>query len=328
MKGRRKAAVLLVSLGPQRAAEVLGHLRGDEIEALSLEMAQLEHVGAGLADPVLAELVAMVEAYDSLVAGGIDYAREVLERALGPERAGEIIGRLTSVIEKRPFEFMSNVPAERIVALLGTEAPQTVAVVVAYLHSRLAAQVLSRLPERDQAEIALRIALMNDIRPDIVKQVEDLMRQRIATVQHEVLATGGVQALAEILGRADQSTERNVLESLEQTDEELGAEVKRLLFVFEDIITLDARAIQLAVRESDPKDLALALRGVSEEVRQTILANMSERGAQMLREEIECQPPQRKRTIEEARGRIIAIVRRLEEAGAIIVSRGEEDIAL
>lgn len=328
VKGRHKAAVLLVSLGPERAAAVLGHLRGDEIETLSLAMAQLQYVGPEVADPVLAELVAMVEAYDSLLAGGLEYAREVLERALGAERAAEIIGRLASVIEKRPFEFLGKVPPERIVALLSSESPQTIAVVVAYLHSRLAAQVLSLLPERDQAEIAMRIALMGEIRPDVVQAVEDLMRQRVATVQYEVSATGGVQALAEILGRADQSTERNVLESLDQTDEEVSAEVRRLLFVFEDLVTLDDRAIQLVVRESDPKDMALALRGVADEVKEAILRNVSERGAQLLLEELQFQPPQRKRVVEEARGRIIAIVRRLEEAGAIVVSRGEEDIVL
>ena len=198
---------------------------------------------------------------------------------------------------------------------------------VANLHTTLAAQVLSSLPEGEQAEIALRIARMGETSPDVVKQVEDVMRAKLATVvQQEYSAAGGVKSLAEILNHADRPTERNVLDSLTETDEELAAEVRRLLFVFEDIIKLDDRSIQLVLREADQKDLALALRGVSDEVKERVLQNMSERGAQMLLEEMEYQPPQRKRVVEEAQGRIVAIVRRLEEAGAVVLSRGEADV--
>jgi flagellar motor switch protein FliG len=326
VKGRRKAAVLLVSLGTERAAQVFKHLRDDEIEALSLEMARLQRVDPGTSDSVLEELAATVTAYDSLNAGGVDYAREVLERALGPERALEIIGRMSTVIERRPFEFLRKTPPEQMVTFLRNESPQTIALVIANLHTTLASQVLSNLPDSDQAEIALRIARMGETSPDVVKQVEDVMRQKLDTVvQQEYSAAGGIKSLAEILNHTDRSTERNVLDSLTETDEELAVEVRRLLFVFEDIIKLDDRAIQMILREADQKDLALALRGVSDEVKDRILGNMSERGAQMLTEEMEFQPPQRKRVVEEAQGRIVAIVRKLEEAGAVVLSRGEED---
>jgi flagellar motor switch protein FliG len=325
--GRLKAAVLLVALGPDRASEVFKHLHYDEIEALSLEMAKLQHVDAELTAEVLEELAATVTAYESLAAGGVDYAREVLERAIGAERAAEILGRLSSVIEMRPFEFLRRTAPEQIVAFLRNEAPQTVALVVANLHTTLAAQVLAHHPEEEQPEIALRVAKMGETSPEVVKQVEEVMRAKLATVvQHEYSTTGGVKSLAEILNHTDRPTERNVLDSLTETDEELAAEVRRLLFVFEDIVKLDDRSIQLVLREADQKDLALALRGVPDEVKERVLSNMSERGAQMLLEEMEYQPPQRKRIVEEAQGRIVAIVRRLEEAGAVVLSRSEADV--
>jgi flagellar motor switch protein FliG len=324
--GRRKAAVLLISLGPEKAAEVFRHLRDDEIEGLSLEMAKLQRVDPSTTDSVFEEFAATVQAYDSLVAGGVDYAREVLERALGPDRALGVIGRLSTVIEKRPFEFLSRTPAEQLVTFLRNESPQTVALVVANLHTSLASQVLSNLPEGEQAEIALRIARMGETSPEVVRQVEDVMRQKLDTVvQQEYSVAGGVKSLAEILNQAGRTTERNVLDSLAETDEELAAEVRRLLFTFEDIVKLDDRSIQMVLRDADQKDLALALRGVNDEVKRRILDNMSERGAQMLLEEMEFQPPQRKRVVEEAQSRIVAIVRKLEEAGALVLSRGEED---
>jgi len=327
VQGRKKAAVLLVALGPDRASEVFKHLHYDEIESLSLEMAKMQHVEPTMTTKIMEELAATVTAYDSIAAGGVDYAREVLERAIGSERAAEIIGRLSSVIEMRPFEFLRRTAPEQIVAFLRNEAPQTVALVVANLHTTLAAQVLANLPEDEQAEIALRIARMGETSPDVVKQVEDVMRAKLASiVQNEYTTTGGVKSLAEILNHTDRPTERNVLDSLTETDEELAAEVRRLLFVFEDIVKIDDRSIQLVLREADQKDLALALRGVSDEVKTRVLNNMSERGAQMLLEEMEYQPPQRKRVVEEAQGRIVAIVRRLEEAGAVVLSRNEADV--
>jgi flagellar motor switch protein FliG len=289
----------------------------------------MQRVDQTISAGVIEELAATIEAYDSLAAGGVDYAREVLERSLGPDKAAEIIGRLSTVIEMRPFEFLRKTPPEQIVTFLRNEAPQTVALVVANLHTTLAAQVLAALPDTEQAEIALRIARMGETSPDVVKQVEQVMRKKLeSVVQQEYSAAGGIKSLAEILNHADRSTERNVLDSLTQVSEELSAEVRRLLFVFEDIVKLDDRSIQLVLREADQKDLALALRGVSDDVKQRILANMSERGAQMLVEEMEFQPPQRKRVVEEAQGRVVAIVRRLEEAGAIVISRGEADAVL
>ncbi len=327
IKGRKKAAVLLVALGPERAAEVFKHLHYDEIESLSLEMAKLQHIDPVVTGAVMEELAATVAAYESLAAGGVDYARDVLERAIGSERAAEIIGRLSSVIEMRPFEFLRRTAPEQIVAFLRNEAPQTVALVVANLHTTLAAQVLSNHPRK--IRLRSRCASRRWARPVLTwssRLRKSCARSSQPWVQNEYTATGGVKSLAEILNHADRPTERNVLDSLTESDEELAAEVRRLLFVFEDVVKLDDRSIQLVLREADQKDLALALRGVSEDVRDRVLQNMSERGAQMLLEEMEYQPPQRKRIVEEAQGRIVAIVRRLEEAGAVVISRNDADV--
>jgi flagellar motor switch protein FliG len=326
MPGPRKAAVLLVALGAARAAEVFRHLRDEEIEAVAIEMARLTHVDPSSSSAVFEEFAVTIQAREQAAAGGVDYARDVLAQALGADRAASIIGRLQTVIERRPFEFLRRVPAEQIVGFLRNEAPQTVALVVASLHSTLAAEVLGYLSDGEQAEISLRIARMGETSPETVRQVENVMRQKVAMVVQQDLATaGGVKSLAEILNQADRTTERNVLESLTSIDAELGEEVRRLLFVFQDIAKLDDRAIQMILREADQKDLALAMRGVGEDVRTKILANMSERGAQMLVEEMEFQPPQRKRVVEEAQGRIVAIVRRLEEADAVVIGRSDED---
>lgn len=329
IKGRRKAAVLLVSLGAERAAEVFSRMSDTEIEELSLEMANMRTLEPAVADSVLEEMAATVEAFDAATAGGVEYAREVLERALGPERAAEIVGRLSTVIEKRPFEFLRRTPAEQIATFLRSESPQTIALVIANLHTTLAAQVLCCLDQATQPDIALRIARMAETNPQVVQQVEEVMRQKLATVvAQEYTGAGGVKSLAEILNQSDRSTERNVLEQLTEADAEISAEVRRLLFVFEDIVKLEDRSIQLILRETDQKDLALALRGVGGEVKAKILSNMSERGAQMLREEMEFQPPQRKRDIEAAQGKVVAVVRSLEEAGTVVLARGEDEAVI
>jgi flagellar motor switch protein FliG len=326
LNGLQKTAMLLVSLGPERASELFGHLKDAEIEALSLEMAKVRRVASNVAGQLARELVDTVRAEDYMVEGGVEYAHEVLERAMGPERAAEIIGRLSATIERRPFEFLRRTPPEHIYMFLKNEPPQTMAVVVANLHTSLAAKVLSEMPPEQQAEVAMRIARMGETRPDVVRRLEASVRERLSTIaSQESAATGGAKPLAEILSRADRTTERNVLGKLGTEDPELAEQVRMLLFTFDDLVKLDDRAIQLVLKDVETKDLAVALRGVSDDVRERIFANMSERGGQMLREEMEFQPPQRRRAIEEAQGRIVAVVRRLEEANSLVISRGVDD---
>ena len=294
-----------------------------EVEALSLELAKAQKIPTEVCRDVITEAVESVLAEDYLAEGGVDFARSVLMRSLGEDRADEIIGRLAATIERRPFEFLRRTPAEQIVVFLRNESPQTVALVVSNLHTALAAQVLSDIDTEIQADVALRIAMMGETRPEVVAQVESVMRSRLSAVgAQEYAVAGGVSALADILNSADRTTERNVLDELAKADSELAEEIRLLLFTFEDVVKLDDRSIQMVLKEVDQKDLAIALRGVNEDVRSRIFSNMSERGAELLREEIDFQPPQRKRVVEEAQGRIVGVVRRLEEAGAIIISRG------
>jgi flagellar motor switch protein FliG len=323
LKGIEKAAVLLVAIGEERAGEIFRHLGETEVEALSLEIAKSRKVPTDVCREIIGEAVQEVLAEDYIAEGGVDYARSILERSLGASRADEVIGRLAATIERRPFEFLRRTPPEQIHVFLRNESPQTIALVVANLHTTLAAQVLSLIDPEEQAEVARRVAKMAETRPEVVEQVEAVMRQKLSNViAQEYAAAGGVKSLADILNHSDRSTERNVLDELAKNESELAEEVRLLLFTFEDVVKLDDRSIQMVLKEVDQKDLAIALRGVSEDVRGRIFSNMSERGAELLKEEIEFQPPQRRRVIEEAQGRIVGVVRRLEEAGAVVISRG------
>ena len=323
LRGSQKAAVLLLALGEDKAGEIFKQLSETEIERLSLEIAKASRVPRAITQSVVSEAVETVLAEEYIATGGVEYARAVLERSLGAERADEIVNRLTATMERRPFEFLRRTPPEQIYVFLRNEAPQTIALVIANLHTNLGAQVLCQLPPEEQAEVAARIATMHETRPEVVQGVEAVMRQKLANVlSQDYSAAGGIQSLADILNHSDRPTERNVLDQLAEDNAELAEEIRMLLFTFEDVVKLDDRSIQLVLKEVDQKDLAIALRGVKDDVRGRIYANMSERGADLLREEIEFQPPQRRRVVEEAQGRIVAVVRRLEESGAVIITRG------
>ncbi len=323
LRGIEKAAILIVAIGEQRAGEIFRHLGESEVEALSLEIAKSQKVPTEVCRQILGEAVETVLAEEYIAEGGVAYARSILERSLGSSRAEEVIGRLAATIERRPFEFLRRTPPEQIYVFLKNESPQTIALVIANLHTTLAASVLALLEPEDQAEVARRVAKMSETRPEVVSQVESVMKQKLSNViAQEYAAAGGVKALADILNHSDRSTERNVLDELAKSEAPLAEEVRLLLFTFEDVVKLDDRSIQMVLKEVDQTDLAIALRGVSEDVRLRIFSNMSERGAELLKEEIDFQPPQRKRVIEEAQGRIVGVVRRLEEAGAIVISRG------
>jgi flagellar motor switch protein FliG len=326
LTGRRKAAMLCVSLGPLGAAQIFKHLPQELVEKLTVEMARTTTVDSVAAESVLEEVVETAYARGYVAEGGIAYAREVLERAVGSARASEILARLATVIEQTPFEFLRQTPPDQIYQFLRGEHPQMVALVIANLPSTdLAAKVMQLIAPVDQADVAMRIAEMGQTAPDIVKEIAQVMREKLETVLQtaEYAAAGGAPALAEILNNSDRTTERNILEHLAETNPELAEEVRALLFVFEDILKLDDRSVQLVLKEVETKDVALALRGSSDEVRDRLLENMSQRGAEMLREEMELMPPQQRRVVEEAQSKVVAIIRRLEESGAIFIARSE-----
>jgi len=327
LPGRRKAAILLVSLGSKGAAEVFRHLPNEMIEQLTVEMAKMQAVEPEYASSVMQEMVDTAYARGYLAEGGLRFAREVLEQSVGSQRAGEILNRLSVIIEQTPFEFLRNTPADQIAAFLRNEHPQTVAMVVAQLpNTPLAAKVMELLEAELQADVAMRIAMMGQTSPDVVKEVAQVMERKLETVlKREWAAAGGVRSLAAILNAANRSTERNILEHLGNENDEIANEVRSLLFVFEDILKLDDRSIQMVLREVDSKDLGLAMRGASTEVQSKILDNMSQRGAEMLREEMEYMPPQRRKVVEEAQSKIVAVVRKLDDAGELVISRGGDE---
>lgn len=326
LTGRQKAAIFLISIGSERAAEILRHLTEREVEALSAEMASMWRVKAETTRAVIAELAEQFSAKDYYAVGGPEFAREVLVHLLGEERAEEIIGSLAASAELRPFDFLRKTPPEQIATFLADEARQTQALVVASLHTTLGAKVLAALPPDAQADVALRIATMSDTNPGVVEDIERGLRLKLANVlTQEFSSAGGIDSLAEILNRAGRSTERNVLQAVAEHDQDLADEIRQRLFTFDDIVVLSDRDIQLVLREVDQKDLGTALRGVGQEVAERIFANMSTRGAEMLQEDLETSAPQRRAVVEEAQGRVVAAIRRLEEAGAITLGRGGED---
>jgi flagellar motor switch protein FliG len=322
--GRKKAAILLCSLGPERAAKIFSCLGDGEIEALSLEMTQVGFIDPNESDSILQEVAetAMVAAWAGN--GGFEYAREVLEKAVGEERSGEIMRRLAAVIEKKPFDFLRRSTPEQISSFLASEAPQTVALVIANLDPALGANVIRALDPELQADVAIRIATMGETNPDVTREIEAVMRQKLAMVlSSEYQVSGGVDAIVEILARSDRGTERNVIDRLAERDNKLAEEIRLKLFVFEDIVKLDDRSMQVLLKDVDQKDLINALRGVGDDVKDKVLSNLSSRAAEMLLDELSVAPPQKRRVVEEAQGRIVATVRRLEEQEAISIGRSE-----
>jgi len=326
LTGRQKAAILLISLGPEISAQVFKHLKEDEIEQLTLEIANVRKVSQERRDEVVAEFYQMCLASEYISQGGIDYAKDVLERALGNQKAVEILNRITASLQVRPFDFVRKTDPSQLLNFIQTEHPQTVALIMAYLDPEKAAIVLSALPHDRQADVARRIAIMDRTSPEIIKEVERVLERKLSSlVPQEVTSAGGVQAVVQVLNRVDRGTEKTIMEALEIQDPELAEEIKKLMFVFEDIVQLDDRAIQRILREVDSHDLALALKGSSEEVSEKVKRNLSKRAQDMLREEIEFMGPVRLRDVEEAQSRIVSSIRRLEEAGEVIIARGGGD---
>lgn len=326
LTGKQKAAILLISLGPDVSASVYKHLSEEEIEKLTLEISNVRQVAAQEKEEVLEEFHQIALAQDYIAQGGIAYAKEVLEKALGTEKALNIINRLTSALMVRPFDFARKADPAQLLNFIQNEHPQTIALVLSYLEPTQAGQILSSLPPEIQADIARRIALMDRTSPEVINEVEQILERKLsATVVQDYTQTGGIEAVVEVLNGVDRSTERTILDALEIQDPELAEEIKKRMFVFEDIVTLDNRAIQRVIREVDNNDLMLALKVSSDEVKEVVFRNMSTRMAETFKEEMEFMGPVRLRDVEEAQSRIVAVIRRLEEAGEIVIARGGGD---
>lgn len=326
LTGRQKAAILLITLGPEVSAEIFKQLREEEIEQLTLEIANVRKVDSAEREQILTEFHQICLAQEYIQQGGIAYAKDILEKALGEQKAVEVISRLTATLQVRPFDFARKAEPTQILNFIQNENAQTIALVLSYLQAEQASSILSSLPQEKQAEVARRIALMDSTSPEVISQVERVLEQKLsATVTQDYSTAGGIESIVHILNGVDRGTERTILDALEIQDPELAEEIKKRMFVFEDIVNIDNRSIQRIIRDLENADLQLALKVASEEVRDAIFRNMSKRMADTFKEEMEYMGPVRLRDVEEAQTRIVATIRRLEEAGEIIIARGGGD---
>jgi flagellar motor switch protein FliG len=326
LSGEQKAAILLISLGPEISSDVFKELKEEHVEQVALQIANLKRVSGPERDAVMEETYQLSLAEEYISQGGVDYAREVLEKALGEQKAMEIINRLQGALQMTPFDFIKRTDPQQLLNFIQNEHPQTISLILAHLNSEHAATILSALPAEIQVDVAQRIAVMERATPDIIMEIEKVLERNIASVfTQEMTAAGGVRSVAEMLNRVDRSTEKAIMEKLEETNPDLADEIKRLMFVFDDLLLIDDRSIQRILREIDQKDLILALKGAGEEVKAKILKNMSQRAKALIMEEMEVMGPTRLKNTEEAQQKIVNTIRQLEEMGEIVVSRGGEE---
>ncbi len=328
LSGAQKAAILLLKLGQEHSAKVLKLLGDQEVTQITAEIVKSSTIRKEDSDVALTEFAALVVAGDHLQSGGFQTAHDLLQASLGPVRATEIIENLRETMVKAPFEFLKNADPRQILNFLSAEHPQTIALVLAHVNADIASMVVGGLPEELQRDVSIRIATLDQSSPEVIAMLEGQLEKRLSSVvksQTNQVAADGVQTLIEILNRSDRATERSIFEGLEHHNEELADEVRSRMFVFEDIVTLDDRAVQLVLRQVDAKELATALKGVRAEVKQKIMRNMSERAAQNLDEEITLLGAVKMKTVEEAQGSIVRVIRALEESGQVVVTRGTDE---
>ena len=326
MLGVQKAAILLIALGPEKSASIFKHLKEDEIEELTLEIANTRSVSPQLKESVLEEFYQVCLAQQYIAEGGITYAKELLEKALGPDAAQNVINKLTASLQVRPFEFIRKTDASQILNFIQDEHPQTIALILSYLPSGQASAIISSLPLEKQADVAKRIAQMDRTSPDVIKEVEAVLEKKLSSlVNQDYTIVGGVDAIVDILNSVDRGTEKHIMENLEIEEPELADEIKRKMFVFEDILALDDKTIQRILRDVDNSDLGLALKGSTEEVQNVIFNNLSKRLAAMIKEDMDFMGPVRMKDVEEAQQKIVNIIRKLEDSAEIVIARGGGD---
>ena len=326
LDGLQKAAVLLITLGPEKAANIFKHLKEEEIEQLTLEIANTRSVSPSQKEEVLNEFYEVCLAQQYIAEGGIGYAKDLLQKALGEEKAKDVLGKLTASLQVRPFEFIRKTDASQILNFIQDEHPQTIALILSYLSPSQAAGIVGSLPPDKQTDVAKRIATMDRTSPDVIKEVEDILEQKLASlVSQDYTIVGGVDSVVAILNTVDRGTEKHIMENLEIEEAELADEIRKKMFVFEDILMLDDRSIQRVLRDVENNELAVALKNANEDVRNAIFSNLSTRLADMIREDMEYMGPVRVKDVEEAQQKIVNIIRKLEDSAEIVISRGGGD---
>ena len=326
MSGLQKAAILLIALGPEKSAMIFKHLKEEEIEELTLEIANTRSVTPQVKEEIIEEFYQVCLAQQYIAEGGIGYAKELLEKALGSEKAMDVIGKLTASLQVKPFEFVRKTDASQLLNFIQDEHPQTIALILSYLSPSQAAGIVGSLPPDKQTDVAKRIATMDRTSPDVIKEVEDILEQKLASlVSQDYTIVGGVDSVVAILNTVDRGTEKHIMENLEIEEPELADEIRKKMFVFEDILMLDDRSIQRVLRDVENNELAVALKNANEDVRNAIFSNLSTRLADMIREDMEYMGPVRVKDVEEAQQKIVNIIRKLEDSAEIVISRGGGD---
>ncbi len=326
MSGSEKAAILLIALGKESSTKIFQHLREEEIEQLTVDITNLRSVDADTRDTIINEFYELCLAQNYISDGGIDYARQLLEEALGDEKAYELIGKITSSLQVRPFDYLRKADPEQILNFIRNENTQTIALIFSYLKPQQVSLVLGELPQEQQAKIIEKIANMERTSPEYIKEVERVLERKLSSLGSEdFTVVGGIQSTVDILNSIDIGTEKRILETLDEYNTELAEEIRKRMFTFDDIIKLDARAIQKVIGETDTKDLAVALKGTNQEVKDVVISNMSARARDMIVEDMEYMGPVRIKDVEIAQQKIVNTIRRLEEMGEIIIMRGEGD---
>jgi len=325
LSGKEKAAILLISLGPDVSSDIFKHLDDEEVEKLTLEIANQNKIEPEIKKKIQEEFLQLQKANDYINSGGINYAKKILEKSFGKDKTRNIINRLTATLQVRPFDSIRNSDPTQLLNFIQGEHPQTIALILAYIDPTQASQVISSLGPDVQSEVAKRMAVMDRTSPEIIKEVESVLEKKLSSVAaNEYASAGGIQAIVDVLNQVDRGTEKNILDKLEEDDPELVEEIKKRMFVFEDIVLLSDRAVQLVLRQVETHDLALALKTASDEVENIITGNMSQRAAEMLEEDMEFMGPVRIREVEDAQQRIVNVIRELEESGEIVIARGGE----
>ncbi|MGB7459886.1 MAG: flagellar motor switch protein FliG [Carnobacterium jeotgali] len=325
--GLKKAAILLISLGSETSAKIMKNLPDSYIQKVSYEIANIEYVNPEERDSVINEFIEMSQAREYVIDGGIDYAKNLLNMAIGPQRAKEVIDMLNQIqLRERPFNIARKADPQQLTNLLLNEQPQTVALILCYMQPEKAAIILAEFPLELQSEIAERIGTITSTSPAIIEKIEKVIENKFSNyIENDLETVGGVRTLVEILNSVGRSTEKNIISVLEEKQPELAEEIKASLFTFEDIITLEKGDVQKVLRDVKNDDLALALKGVSDEIKSFIYSNLSTRAVETLKEDLQFMGPTRLSAVEEAQQRIVTVIRHLDEKGEIYLRRGDSD---
>lgn len=326
MSAAKKIALVMASMGAENASAVYKHLSDDEVEAISVELARMEYHSIDEVEEVLNEFYELCLTQKVVAEGGMDYARQILEKAFGEEAANALLGRITKQLKTKSFDFVRKADYKNLLAIVQNEHPQTIALILSYARTDQASAILSELPKEKRVEVVERIATMDRAQPEVVKAIEASLEKKFANLATtDSMEVGGVNYVAEIMNNVDRATEKYIFDELSARDQKLADLIKQKMFVFEDIVQLDPKAIQEFTKQVDSKDLAVALKGSTQEVAECIFSNISSRARESLQADIEYLHNVRMRDVEEAQQRIVGVIRRLEQENVITIARGGGD---